>query len=77
MEDQTKTFTKKTEIVFTTVEIEKTNIYSKVHVAKFKAGASKSQMKDVSIKGWSLKHCIDKVSKFLDCEINEKHYIIK
>lgn len=78
MEDQEiKTFKKKTALVFTTIEITKFGIIRTGYTAKFKAGNSAENLKDVEIKGITLETCIENVSKLLDCEISENHYIIK
>lgn len=77
---ETKTFTKKTELVFTTIDIEKkTTILSKTtyYVAKFKYGNSKDNLEKASVTSVDLSIILDKLSRFLDCEIDERHYIIK
>lgn len=78
MEDQVKTFTQKTEVVFTTIEISQdTGLLNNKFAARFKAGETKEKLKDVFIKSNDIKSCIKNVSEFLGCEISEKHYIIK
>jgi len=75
---ETKTFTKKTELVFTTIEIEKLKVFlNRKFIAVFKYGNSKSNLQEKVITGISIVHCISQASKFLDCEIDERHYIIK
>lgn len=77
MEDQIKVFKQKTALVFTTIEIEIVGFIIPSYVAKFKAGESESKMKDVEIKELGTKKLIEKISKFLDCQIDERYYIIK
>lgn len=74
MKNQTKTFTKNTELVFSTITIIQGKL---ICVATFDYGETKDNMTDKVIVDLSLKRLLEKVSKFLDCEINERHYIIK
>lgn len=76
---ETKTFTKKTELVFTTIEIEKRYTFfgSELHEASFKYGYSKDNLQPYKTTATRLEKLIENVSKFLDCEIDERHYIIK
>lgn len=69
-----KTFKLKTHLVFTTIEI-KTIVKNKKYVGEFQSG-DKYKI-DCSIAGNSIPEVIEKVSKFLDCQIDERHYIIK
>lgn len=80
MKNQTKTFTKKTVIVFTTITISKsfpTPINPFRYMAEFKSGDSKDNLKSQLITGFNLQNVIKECSSFLDCEIDERHYIIK
>jgi hypothetical protein len=72
--NQIKTFLLKTEVKFTNITIE-TIIKNRKYVAVFQSGID--FMIDCRISGNSVQECIDKTSKFLGCEIDEKHYIIK
>jgi len=62
------------DLVFTTIEIE-TVFENKKYTASFKA--VKDFLMEIKITGKSIKECIENCSKFLDCEITEKHYTIK
>lgn len=70
-----KTFTKKTELVFTTIEIQKLSFQK--YGAFFQYGFSKENLNKHSISESNIEKLIEKVSKFLDCQIDERHYIIK
>lgn len=72
--NQIKTFLLKTEVKFTTIVIE-TIVKNRKYVAVFQSGIE--FMMDCRIAGNSVQECIDKTSKFLQCELNEKHYIVK
>jgi len=75
--NQIKTFNLKAEVKFTTITIE-TIVKNRKYVAVFKSGIKESDfMIDCRIAGNSVKECIDKTSKFLGCELDEKHYIVK
>jgi len=75
MEDQdVKMFLLKTEVKFSIITIE-TIVKNRKYVAVFKSGIE--FMMDCRIAGNSVQECIDKTSKFLGCELSEKHYIIK
>lgn len=72
-----KTFRLKTHLIFTTIEIRKFGFVRTGYIATFKAGSSDQYLKDSSVKGITLQNCLENVSKFLDCQIDERHYIIK
>lgn len=71
---QIKTFLCKTEVKFTTIIIE-TIVKNRKYVAVFRSGIE--FMMDCRISGNSVQECIDKTSKFLGCEIDHNHYILK
>lgn len=72
-----KTFKLKTHLVFTTIEIKKVGILRTGYVAKFKAGKDENHLIEQIATSITLKSCLELVSKFLDCQIDERHYIIK
>lgn len=72
--NQIKTFNLKAEVKFTTITIE-TIVKNRKYVAVFQSGIE--FMMDCRIAGNSVQECIDKTSKFLGCELDEKHYIVK
>lgn len=80
VDSETKTFTKKTELVFTTIEITDLQLpgnFPYRFEANFKYGLLKNNLEDKKTYGKTIENCIENVSKFLDCEIDERHYIIK
>lgn len=79
MKNQTKTFTKKTELVFTTIEIEKrfTVLRKHYYLATFNSGESEDKLTEYQISSASIETCLKRIGSFLDCEIDERHYIIK
>ena len=72
--NQIKTFLLKTEVKFTTIVIE-TIVKNRKYVAVFQSGIE--FMIDCRIAGNSVEDCIKKTSYFLNCELQEKHYIVK
>lgn len=74
---ETKTFTKKTELVFTTIEISKTAGFGLLYEATFKYGKSEKELHNFKAVEPSVKSLLNRISRFLDCEIDERHYIIK
>lgn len=69
-----KTFKLKTHLIFTTIEIKKR--FGK-HIASFWYGEDDKTMRGKVVRSNSLSDCIEEISKFLDCQIDERHYIIK
>jgi len=72
--NQIKTFLLKTEVKFTTIVIE-TIVKNRKYIAVFQSGIE--FMIDCRIAGNSVEDCIKKTSNFLNCELQEKHYIVK
>lgn len=64
---------------FNTIEIEKktTIILKRIYyVSKCRAGYSKEDMFNSNFSSVTLEIMLEKLSCFLDCEIDERHYII-
>lgn len=73
-----KTFKLKTHLVFTTIDIEKTRpfFYYK-YSAKFSHGLSNEKMTKTELTASNIEKLIENIEKFLDCKIDERHYIVK
>lgn len=74
-----KTFKLKTHLVFTTIEIEKRFTLLRKHyfLATFKSGDSEENLKEQELTGSNIDVLLKRISWFLDCQIDERHYIIK
>lgn len=71
-----KTFKLKTHLVFTTIEIKKGRFLGNFK-ASFFYGLDNKTMTGKVIEGFDLKDCVKNIENFLDCQIDERHYIIK